>query len=215
MGVSRDISIFRGGLGYYNQFRNEDKIMKQLLVLSALLAFLFVPSHALSQSSFASLSGTIIDSSDALVPDVTVTATNVNTGIKNTSISNNSGAYSFPSLLPGNYTVTVEKGEFQTQTFKDVVLGNAAQVRLNFKLEVAGLTDVVEVSVAASSVLLESGSSSGEVLAEEVVKDLPLVNSNALDLVKVHSHREFHKRRQRGDDCRRQHCECQHTTRRC
>jgi hypothetical protein len=187
VGVSRDISIFWGGLGYYNQFRDEDKIMKRLLVLFALLAFLGVPSHAFSQSSFASLSGTISDSSDALLPGVTVTAKNVNTGITNTSISNNSGVYSFPSLLPGNYTVTAEKNEFQTQTFKDVALGNAAQVRLNFKLEVAGLTEAVEVSVAASRVLLESGSSSGEVLAEEVVKDLPLVNSNALDLVKVTS----------------------------
>ncbi|MBN2321974.1 MAG: TonB-dependent receptor [Acidobacteria bacterium] len=161
--------------------------MKRLLVLFALLAFLGVPSHAFSQSSFASLSGTISDTSDATIPGVTVTATNVNTGITNTSISNDSGVYSFPSLLPGKYTVSAELDEFQTQTFKDVALGNAAQVRLNFKLEIAGLTESIVVSVASNRVLLESSSSSGEVLVEEVVKDLPLVNSNALDLVKVTS----------------------------
>jgi hypothetical protein len=161
--------------------------MKRLLVLSVLLACFVFPSHTFSQSSFASLSGTISDTSDALMPGVTVTATNVDTGITNTSISNNAGVYSFPSLLPGQYKVSAEKGEFQTQTFKDVTLGNAAQVRLNFQLEVAGLNAVVEVSVAADTVLLESGSSSGEVLAEKSVQDLPLVNSNALDLVKVTS----------------------------
>jgi hypothetical protein len=161
--------------------------MKRHIVLAALLATLVLTSQAYSQSSFASLSGTISDSTGANVPDVTVTATNVGTGIKNTALSNNAGVYSFPSLLPGTYKVSSEKKGFQIQTFTDVALGNAAQVRMNFKLQVAGITQSVEVSVAADRMLLDSSSSSGEVLVEESIQALPLVNSNALDLVRITS----------------------------
>jgi hypothetical protein len=151
------------------------------------LCILVLSVQVFSQSSNASLSGTISDSTGSLVPGVTVNATNVATGIKNTSVSNNAGVYSFPSLIPGAYKVSAEKSGFQTQTFTDVALGNAAQVRLNFKLQVAGITQSVEVSVAADRVLMESGSSSGEVLVEKAVQNIPLVNSNALDLVRVTS----------------------------
>ena len=81
--------------------------------------------------------------------------------------------YSFPSLLPGAYKVSAQMTGFQTQNFTNVSLGNAAQVRLNFKLEVAGVSTSVEVSVAADRLLLDSSSSSGEVLSEDVVQDLP------------------------------------------
>jgi hypothetical protein len=161
--------------------------MKRTVVLLALLAILVLTTQAFSQSSFASLSGTINDSTGAIMPGVTVTATNVGTGITNTALSNNAGVYNFPSLLPGTYKVSAEQIGFQTQTFTDVALGNAAQVRLNFKLQVAAIAQSVEVSVAADRVLLESGSSSGEVLVERSVQNLPLVNSNALDLVRVTS----------------------------
>ena len=141
--------------------------MKRLIVFTALLAILVLTPQAFSQSSFASLSGTINDSTGAIVPGVKVTATNVGTGITNTAISNNAGVYNFPSLLPGRYKVSAEQSGFAAQTFTDVALGNAAQVRLNFKLQVAGITQSLEVSVAADMVLLESSSSSGEVLPEE------------------------------------------------
>jgi hypothetical protein len=161
--------------------------MKRLIVLTALLAILVLCPQAFSQSSFASLSGTISDSTDAVMPGVKVTATNINTGIVNTSLSNGSGIYSIPSLLPGSYKVAAEKSGFNAQTFTDVSLGNAARVRLNFKLQVAGITESVEVSIAADRVMLESSSSAGELLVEKAVQSIPLVNSNALDLVRVTS----------------------------
>jgi len=175
--------------------------MKRLIVLAVFLAIIVSTSQAFSQSSFASLSGTITDSTSAIVPGVTVTVTNVGTGITNTALSNNAGVYSFPSLLPGTYKVSSEKSGFQTQTFTDVALGNAAQIRLNFKLPVAGITQSVEVSVAPDRMLLESSSSSGEVLIEKSIQALPLVNSNALDLVKIavdhRLHQAGHARQQR------------------
>ncbi len=161
--------------------------MNRFFVAASLLCILLLPALAFAQSSNASVSGTISDSSGARIPGVTVTATNTSTGVVSNAISNNVGIYNLPSLLPGVYTVNAEMPGFNTHTYRDVVLGNAAQVRLNFELEVGGVSTAIEVSVAADRLLLESSSSTGDVLAQSAVQDLPQVNSNALDFVKVMS----------------------------
>jgi len=84
------------------------------------------------QSINATVGGTVSDASGALIPGVTVTATNTGTGIANTLVSNESGAYNFAALQPGTYKVSAELPGFQTQTFTDVQLGGAQQVTLNF-----------------------------------------------------------------------------------
>ena len=117
--------------------------------------------HGVCQSSNASISGTITDASKALVPGVTVTATNVDTSISSSVISNDAGAYTIAGLLPGSYKVSTSLTGFQTQTFTNIRLGNAAQVRLNFTLEVALTNSTAEVNVSAGTMLLESTSSVG------------------------------------------------------
>src|SRR5215467_3069071 len=112
--------------------------------------------QAFGQSSNATLSGTVSDSANALIPGVTITATNVETGIVSTAISNEAGIYNIPSLLPGLYKVSAELNGFQTRIFTDVRLGNAGQVRLNFTLQVATLNTTVEVTASADRLLLES-----------------------------------------------------------
>jgi hypothetical protein len=146
----------------------------------ALLFCLVLSSRALAQSTYATVSGTIEDTSHALLPGVTVTATNNATGVVTTGISNESGAYNLTSLLPGTYTVKSELPGFQTKTFTDVQLGNAAQVRLNFALSVAGVSTAVEVTVAADTLLATSSSSVGEVLSQQKVQDLPIVGNNVI-----------------------------------
>jgi hypothetical protein len=140
--------------------------------------------QAFGQSSSARLSGTVNDATGAVLPGVEVKATNNVTGVESTTLTNDAGTYNFASLLPGTYTVNASLPSFQTQTLKDVQLGNAAQVRLNFALQVGGVSTNVEVSVAASQ-LLESSSSVGNVLEQQKVTDLPLVSNNVMDLVGV------------------------------
>src|SRR5262249_17533597 len=113
-----------------------EEIVRNLLALAALLC-MAVCVQAFGQSTYATVSGTIEDSSHALLPGVMVTATNNATGVVTSVISNESGAYNLTSLLPGTYSLKAELPGFQTKTFTDVQLGNAAQVRLNFALQVA------------------------------------------------------------------------------
>src|SRR5262245_11394053 len=97
---------------------------------TTLLLSLTLTSHAFGQSSNATVSGTVSDGTGALIPGVSITATNIGTNISSTTVTNEAGAYSVPGLLPGVYRVTAELPGFQVQTYTDVQLGNAAQVRL-------------------------------------------------------------------------------------
>jgi hypothetical protein len=146
-----------------------------LLLLSSLTAF--------AQNS--GVSGTVADPSGALVPGVTVTATNIQTGIANTTISNESGAYNFPSLQSGAYKMSASLPGFQTQTYNSYQVGAGEQLRLNFTLQVASTATSVEVSVDASQLIATSSSSIGQVLTASKVQDLPLVGEDVLQLIGI------------------------------
>ncbi|HET9218768.1 MAG TPA: carboxypeptidase-like regulatory domain-containing protein, partial [Terriglobia bacterium] len=150
-----------------------------------LCLLLVLTGPALAQSTFARISGTVGDSTNALIPGVSITATNTGTGVVTTVLSNEGGTYNFPSLLPGTYRVSAALPGFQTQTFTDVELGNAQQLRLNFTLRVSSVSTSVEVSVAADALLATSSSSVGEVLSQEKVQELPIVGNNVLDLFRL------------------------------
>src|SRR5215475_6055236 len=136
------------------------------------------------QSINATVGGTVSDASGALIPGVTVTATNTGTGIANTLVSNESGAYNFAALQPGTYKISAELPGFQIQTFTDVQLGGAQQVRLNFTLQVAAAAGTnVEVTVAADTILATSSNSIGTVLPEYKIRELPTQAANVFNLV--------------------------------
>src|SRR5262252_10104342 len=150
---------------------------------SAMMLAVVLSGTSLAQTTNATLGGTVSDSTRALIPGVTVTATNTQTGIVTTTVTNETGAYQFPSLQTGIYKVTAELPGFQTQAYNDVTLGVSQQVRLNFTLQVGTQSQAVEVNVAADTLIATTSSSVGTVLPEYKVRDLPLASRNILDLV--------------------------------
>ena len=94
---------------------------------------LLLSLSAFAQTSNATLGGTVSDSTGALIPGVSITATNTGTGVVTTVISNEAGAYQFASLQPEPYKVSSELSGFQTQVYNNVALGISQQVRLNFR----------------------------------------------------------------------------------
>src|SRR5436309_8629945 len=156
--------------------------MKRLFLIAAMLLCVFF-TNTFAQTTNATLGGTVSDSTKALIPGVTVTATNTATGIVSTVVTNETGAYNFPSLQTGTYKVTAELPGFQTQGYNDVVLGVSQQVRLNFTLQVGTQAQSVEVNIAADTLIATTSSSVGSVLPEYKVRDLPLASRNILDLV--------------------------------
>src|SRR3989441_13263027 len=155
--------------------------MRKLLLLTLLC--LFLSTHTFAQTSNATLGGTVADATGALIPGVSIMATNTGTGIVNTALTNDAGAYQFASLQTGTYTVTAELPGFQTQTRNGVALGVSQQVRLNFTLQVGTVAQSVDVSVAADTLIATSSSSVGNVLPEYKVRDLPLGGRNVMGLL--------------------------------
>jgi len=162
--------------------------MKRIHAAAITLLILTLSTFAFSQGGFfATVTGTITDASNALLPGVTVKATALDTGVMTSTVSNDSGAYNFSNLLPGKYTLSATLPGFQTKNITDVQLSQNTQYRYNFQLTPAGINTQVEVNVSGQDVLATSGATIGQVLAEQKVKDLPLVGNNVLDLITVMS----------------------------
>jgi hypothetical protein len=119
--------------------------MRSLYAALGIMLSLVWCALTFGQSTSATVSGTVADPSGALLPGVSLTATNSATGVVTMAVSNESGAYNLPGLLPGPYTVSAELPGFQKQTYTSLTLGNAQQIRLNFTLQVAGAAQTVRI----------------------------------------------------------------------
>src|SRR6185369_13065429 len=106
-----------------------------------------------------------------------------NTGISNTSVTNETGNFNFQGLQPGKYTLNAALSGFQTAKYDNIDLGSGQTVRLNFTLQVGAAAQNVEVTVAADTLLATTSSSVGNVLAEKDVQSLPLSTRNVLDML--------------------------------
>jgi hypothetical protein len=152
-----------------------------LSVATALLCFL-TGTYGFAQTANATLGGTVSDTTGALLPGVTVTATNTQTGVVIIVISNEAGAYQFASLQPGTYTVSAELPGFQPQNY-NATLGLSQQVRLNIILQVGTVATAVDVTAAVDTLLATTSSSVGNVLPDYKVRDLPLPNRDVIGLI--------------------------------
>jgi Carboxypeptidase regulatory-like domain len=154
--------------------------MRRVFAAALLLCFV-VSQNAFPQSMYATVGGTVQDSTGAFIPGVTITATNTGTGIVTTVLSNEAGAYQFASLQPGTYDVKADLSGFQPAIAKAFELGGAQQARLNFTLQVAAATGTtVDVTVAADTLLATSSSSIGTIYK---IRDLPLAVNDVMGLV--------------------------------
>src|SRR5215510_15064517 len=134
-------------------------IMRKSIAAAIVLLGIVFSGQLFSQTTNATLGGTVADASGALIPGVEVTARNVATGIVNTTLTNDAGAYQFASLQTGTYHVTATLAGFQTATNNNVTLGGSEQVRLNFVLRVGDIATTVDVTVDAGGGALLTTSS--------------------------------------------------------
>src|SRR5712672_3621204 len=153
--------------------------MKRLLVVLGLLCVTF--DTALAQTS-GEITGEVKDPSGAVMPNASVTVTNTATNIGRSPVTNTSGVYSFPNLVPGIYQVKVTAAGFDTVLKTGVELQVQQTARLDFDLRVGQSTQTVEVSGLAALLTTETATI-GTVIEEKRITDLPLNGRNFFSLV--------------------------------
>ena len=143
---------------------------------------LFGSLPLLAQFTTASLSGTVLDPSDAAVPGATVTVQNTETGFTRSIQSGNGGDYLFPVLPVGEYTLTVVKSGFRAYEQKGIVLtvnGSATQI---VHLQLGKETQ--EVTITSSAPLVTTSSAAvGQLVNQQNIVNLPLNGRQAQSLV--------------------------------
>ena len=126
-----------------------------------------------SAQSSANLYGTVTDAGGAAIPSAKVKVTDVATGVVTNTASDSSGNYSFPSLAPAAYTVTVDAPGFKTEELRGITLTVNQNAREDVHLQVGSVDSTVEVTTAAP--LVDTSSASvGTVIDQREVVDLPL-----------------------------------------
>ncbi len=153
-------------------------MLKTALLLTAAL---LLSSPCAAQVASAELSGTVLDSSGAVVPGAKVTATNLATNAARSSESGKDGGYFLTQLAPGDYTLNVEANGFRKLVQTGLSLQINQQARVDLTLQLGQMADTVEVT--GQPPLLEAESSSlGTVVNEKLVNQLPLNGRNFIQL---------------------------------
>ena len=134
-----------------------------------------------SQTTTGSLSGTITDQSNAVVPAATVTAVNTATGAERSTVSSSTGTFDFQALQPGTYTVSVEAKGFRKAVARDITVSVASAAQVTIPLEVGSASETVTVS-ATQEVINTSSPSVTNVINTRQVVDLPLIDRNPVNL---------------------------------
>jgi len=139
-----------------------------MLALLAMATALFFPVFAFAQGTTGTLRGQVLDPTGSAVANAQVTATNKETGVSTKSVTTSAGTYSFPSLLPGKYSVIVEVSGFKKYVKNDVTVIADQDNVADAQLELGVATEIVEVSAGAVQVQTTSSSLANEFNADDV-----------------------------------------------
>lgn len=112
------------------------------------LVFSLLCLPAFSQLNLGSIAGTVTDSSGAVIAGATVTVTDMQRGVTRTLTTDTSGAYSAPSLTPGNYAVKAEYKGFQTLNRTGITVGVGQPVRVDLSMQPGTEAQTVTVTEA-------------------------------------------------------------------
>ncbi|GAB4367680.1 MAG: hypothetical protein OHK0021_11050 [Bryobacter sp.] len=142
-------------------------------MLRLLLAAALCSAALFAQEFRATITGRALDSSGAVVPNVTVRAINVASNETSTAVTDSSGVYTIPFLRPGQYTLTATSDGFKTFNRTNITLVVGQQAGIDVTLEVGAVTESVSVEANAAILETQTASRSGIIDNQRVV-ELPL-----------------------------------------
>jgi hypothetical protein len=149
---------------------------KHLLGAIALWAALMLcaPASAFGQAVYGSISGNVVDSNGAAVPQAKITITDTGKGINYLTTTNESGNYSQQHLIVGVYEVRVEASGFTSYVQRNVNVEVDATTQIDIKLTVGNVGEVVNVTSEAPLLKTERSDVS-DTITQKAVQELPIL----------------------------------------
>ncbi len=146
------------------------------------LVYLAMSISSLNGQTFAEITGTITDSTGAVVPGATVSVINSQTNQERRVESNESGNYTVPFLVPGGYSTKVQHGGFKGSVRSGIRLQVGDVARVDFVLDVGGVNEIIEVTGGAAMIETDN-SAVGTVIENKRIVEMPLNGRNFLQMI--------------------------------
>ena len=153
-------------------------VMRSLSLAILGLFLLAATQWGSAQDINASLSGTVMDPSSAVIPGAKLTLVNEASGFQAGYVSDAQGAYSFQNLIPGKYDLSVTANGFKSESQKGIELAVNQFAHLDIHMSLGQADQTVQVSAETSLINYETQTLEGGV-SPEVLEDFPLVVSGA------------------------------------
>ena len=163
--------------------KSSDRFLR-VLAVSFLFCFaaMLLSSPLAAQSTFGSISGTVMDASGSAVADSQVTLTSVATSAKQTFTTGPDGLYSFVNLNPGAYTLEADKTGFKHFKRESVIVQVQQAVRIDVPMELGAVNQTIEVT-AETPLLQPTNASLGQVIDQRPTNEIPLDGRNVFNLI--------------------------------
>lgn len=139
---------------------------------------------SLAQGTTATLSGTVMDASGGVLPEVTVTLLSVDQGLQRQVTSNAEGFFVFPLVQPGRYTLTASRQGFAPLEIPDIVLHVNDQLALQIKMKVGTVEQKVTVTGGTPLINTESATVS-TVVDRQFAENLPMNGRSFQTLIEL------------------------------
>lgn len=158
------------------------RIFERLPFFSALAVIILTFASIASAQEFrATITGTVTDPNGAVIPGATVIVKNVETNVATTVKTNDDGAYTISTIMPGRYNVSAAGTGFKTSSRENLEVRVDDRLTVDFKLDIGS---EAEVTIVAGEEILERGTvSTGILISSRQVQELPLPEGAVFTLV--------------------------------
>ena len=146
-----------------------------------LLLIIGIAGPAMAQGGTGEITGTAVDAQGGVLPGVTVTLRNQETGVARTTVTETDGTYRFPALNPGRYTVSAELVGFSTIEARDIEITIGLGLKQDFTMQVQTVAETVIVTGTAPVVDTTKSEVSG-VVTQQQIEALPVNSRQYLSL---------------------------------
>ena len=148
--------------------------------LNACLVVLLAATAAFAQAPVGTISGTVHDQTNAVLPGASITVRHVATGAERHVTSADDGTFAVPSLPAGAYTVSAELAGFRNHS-SEVTVATGRVATLDLRMEIGAASEAITVAASAIHVETEAHAVTG-VITRQKIQELPLNGRSFLQL---------------------------------